>query len=125
VISLGIVYEGSQEKAEPVIKLFRDLKPISAQEQVSKYVDTGTILSLQEGGPVCQPLGDIHNGPISLQTYNITSLRSAYNIFNKYTSDHEELSHSFMLLENYAVQGVRAIPDESTAVSDRQYDILV
>jgi hypothetical protein len=78
-----------------------------------------------EDSPGCQPPGARHSLPISLETYNVNAMREAFVIFNNYTAQYKDLTRSQLLFESYSAQGVRAVPDESSAVSDRHSSILV
>jgi hypothetical protein len=92
---------------------------------VTQYTGVVKIIGVAEDGLGCRPPGARHSLPISLETYNVNAMREAYVIFNNYTAQYKDLSRSQLLFEGYSAQGVRAIADESTAVSDRQSNILV
>jgi hypothetical protein len=61
----------------------------------------------------------------SLPTWNMTALRNAYNVFSNMTAD-SRFDTSVLLLENYGMQGVKAVDAASTslAIEERQYPIV-
>jgi hypothetical protein len=60
-----------------------------------------------------------------MNTHNIAAQREAFDAFNELTGKYPAFKSSVYLDEGYSLQGMRAVPDRSTAVADRQYNILV
>ncbi|KAF2665772.1 FAD-binding domain-containing protein [Microthyrium microscopicum] len=125
VLRLLLIHPGSKKEAARLLQPFDSITPISRQTSVTKYTGVVKIIGVSDDGPGCRPPGARHSLPISLLSYNVDAMREAYTIFNNYTAQHEELSKSAVLFEGYSTQAVRAVAEESTAVSDRQFNILV
>jgi hypothetical protein len=120
-----VLYEGSPQSKEPFVKPFRALQPVISQDHTSTYLGLAKLFGVDEDGPGCANGVKTHSFPISLKQYNITAVRAAYNTFNEYTGQHADLAGSFIVFENYPMQGLIAMPDKSNAVAHRQFDILV
>jgi hypothetical protein len=125
VLRVLLIYQGTHEEASKIFQPFQNIPYISVQLNTTNYAGTTKIIGVAEDGAGCRPPGSRHSLPISLETYNLTATRQAYSLFNNYTAKHKEFSRSQVLFESYSVQGVRAVSDESSAVSDRQFNILV
>jgi hypothetical protein len=125
VLSLILIYQGSQEEGMKVFQPFQNIPSIASQTKLTNYLGVIKVIGVDEDGRACQPPGARHSLPISLETYNAKATREAYSIFNNYTAIYKDLSRSSVLMESYSLQGVRAVPDESSAVPDRQSNILM
>lgn len=67
-----------------------------------------------------------HLCPMYLMQHNATALRTVYNIFDDITEKYPDVaSHSLFIIEGYSIQGVTAVPSESTAVPFREFPLLV
>jgi hypothetical protein len=110
---------------ETFTKPFRQIKALQTQEYSSSYADLPSHFGVGYKSPPCQPGLNVNLFPISMNTHNITAQREAFNAFDELTSKYPAFIHSVLLDEGYSLQGMRAIADETTAVADRQYNILV
>lgn len=63
--------------------------------------------------------------PISISQYNIEAQRAVYNAFRDLTTTYPAFNGSLFLFEGYAVEGVKAVPDENTAFTHRQDNLLM
>jgi hypothetical protein len=121
-----MAYEGSTEEMEKFAKPFRQLNPVRVQESYSPYPDIPRLFGLGSEGPSCQPgLSNTIGWPLSMNTHNIATQREVFDAFNELTSKYPAFKNSVFLDESYSLQGMRAVPDKSTAVADRQYNILL
>lgn len=77
--------------------------------------------------PPCQKNGDVNilRFPIDLQSYSIKAQRAAFDKFAKVTSEIPQLNRSMFLFEGYSLQGVKAVPANSTASPFRDDNLLV
>jgi hypothetical protein len=99
--------------------------PIVESVQESSYEGVPPLLGFGMNAPVCQKgQKRYQRAPIGLKEYNTTAQRAAYDKFNEITSK-PQFNESFFIFEGYAIQGVKAVPDESTAVGDRQDNLLM
>lgn len=93
-----------------------------------EYPDHPAAVLSSQKDLVCQKLGDSSSAlrfPIDLKSYNISAMRSMYEIFDNGITNEPQLSTSLMMIEGYSVQGVQAIPEDSTAVSFRAERLLL
>jgi hypothetical protein len=95
------------------------------QEWASPITDLPEHFGVGTKSPFCQAGIKSNWYPVSVNKHNVTSQRAAYNAFNEFTSKYPAFAPSVILDEGYSLQGMRAVPDESTAVADRQYDVLM
>ncbi|KAH7403724.1 hypothetical protein BKA64DRAFT_777384 [Cadophora sp. MPI-SDFR-AT-0126] len=63
--------------------------------------------------------------PIGAKAYNHKAQRAAYDKFAQVTSEIPALNGSFFLFEGYSTQGVKAVPEKSTAFPHRQDNLLI
>jgi hypothetical protein len=125
LIRFSLAYDGSPEEMETFAKPFRRLKPVRTQEYYSPYADISGHFDVgYQSGP-CQPGINANFYPLSMNTHNITAQREAYDAFNEMISKYPAFAYSLLFDEGYSLQGMRAVPGESTAVADRHYNILV
>jgi hypothetical protein len=125
IVRVAFVYEGPPAGLEPITKAFNDLKPINAKQETTDFVGLGDLLGVGEDSPGCNPGINIITHPVSINTHNIEAQRAAFTALNDFTFRYPEFSYGYIAFEGYAMQGVKAVPDGSSAVSDRQYNILV
>jgi outer membrane protein assembly factor BamD (BamD/ComL family) len=110
---------------EKFAKPFKRLNPVQIQEYYSPYADIPGHFDLGYKSPPCQPGINANFYPLSMNTHNITAQREAYEAFNEMTGKYPAFEYSILLDEGYSLQGMRAVPEKSSAVADRQYNILV
>jgi hypothetical protein len=120
-----MAYDGPSEQLEQFAKPFRELNPVRIQEYYSPYADIPGHFGLGYKSGPCQPGINANWYPISMNTHNLIAQREAYDAFNEMIGKYPAFMYSVLLDESYSLQGMRAIPDRSTAVADRQYNILV
>lgn len=63
--------------------------------------------------------------PIGLKTYNISTNREIYNLFEDMVATTPALATSFVQFEAFPMQAVKAVDPASTAYAHREDDILV
>ncbi|KAI1804853.1 hypothetical protein F4811DRAFT_570651 [Daldinia bambusicola] len=73
-----------------------------------------------------EPAGLINTRfPIYLETYDIQAQRDVYDLLSSATHETLALNGSIFFLEGYPLQGVQAIPEESTAFPFRGDSLLL
>ena len=118
------LYDGAQEDAEPVLKPFDQLRPLSVDDLRIPYKDINTPIGGAVDGSLCEPNKTHVIGTANLQTYNVTSMRAIYDLYNQKISQYPELGGTRVLVEGYAVQGVRSFKSEDSAFPFRDDYIL-
>jgi hypothetical protein len=79
----------------------------------------------EESTEICEKGWYRHLFPTGLKRYDPTAQRKVYDIFNNLTGTFPDLvPASLYIIEGYPTQGVRAIPDYSTAFPHRGDSIL-
>lgn len=74
----------------------------------------------------CKKLGDANaRFPIDLPTFDVEAQREVFDIFNKVTHENPALNGSAILQEGYSLDGVKDIPNESTAFPWRDDNIVI
>ncbi|KAG8164977.1 hypothetical protein KVR01_005252 [Diaporthe batatas] len=105
---------------------FDELGPTTANAASGSYTEIPTWTAMSLDDIVCQDAGTAGlRFPVDLLEYNVTALKNAYDIFATATEETPALNGSIFLFEGYALQGVQAVPQESTAVSFRGDRLLV
>ena len=105
---------------------FHDLGPIFTTSAGGSYTDLPTWIGQNNESPSCQKAGFTNiRFPIDLEFYNVTAQRNAYELFASRTQEFPALNNSMFLFEGYSVQGVKAIPSESSAYPFRMDNLLV
>jgi hypothetical protein len=127
VVAYNVLYEGPLDTAELYAAPFKALKPI--QTTILTDVPYSDLYKVTGNGLKDQACVDNHNvvgNGISLPSWTAQDVRAAFNIFTNITAD-PRFSKSIMLMENYGMQGVRAVDSALTAmpVEERELPILV
>ncbi|KAH6848033.1 hypothetical protein B0I37DRAFT_376488 [Chaetomium sp. MPI-CAGE-AT-0009] len=124
IISWAFVYSGSPEDGHATLKPFDNLGPLSVDvvnvpySVVNEYVGGGMEDRLCEGNKTHVI------GTANLQTYNTTSMRAIYDLFNKRIRQHPRLGATRVLVEGYSVEGVLSRRSEDSAYALRDEHIL-
>ncbi|KAI1405306.1 hypothetical protein F4819DRAFT_501953 [Hypoxylon fuscum] len=123
-ISWVFLYDGDKRGAAPALKPFDNLQPLSVEEVNVPY----KTINDQVGGAVdsylCEPNKTHIIGTANLQTYNVTSMRAIYDLYNQKISQHPSLGKTRVLVEGYSVKGVRSFKSDDSAYPLRDENIL-
>ncbi|USP74879.1 hypothetical protein yc1106_02153 [Curvularia clavata] len=125
IVIYNVAYEGSEAEAEPYAARFTALGPISTQihtnvNYVELYTVTGNLLTDRP----CTSNENILGAGVSLPAWDIQGVRKALTIFGEITAD-PRFNTSITLMENYGMQGVRAIDAASTALAPEERDLPI
>ncbi|KAH7093198.1 hypothetical protein FB567DRAFT_544580 [Paraphoma chrysanthemicola] len=126
VVAYTVAYEGSEDEAAKWAAQFAAVGPISTTTSTNvNYVDLYTVTGNSIDGQVCQRNKNGAGAGVSLPAWDLTGLRKAFTIFSKMTAD-PRFNSAITLLENYGMQGVRAVDSTTTALAleEREYPIL-
>lgn len=126
VIMFYILQEGVTAVDSAYTSPFYDLDPITTAAEGGSYTDlpawTGNALE----SPPCQKSGLVNmRFPIDLESYDIAAQRKVYDLFAQAFQDTPALNGSLFLFEGYSLQGIRAVPSESTAYPFRNDNLLI
>ena len=111
-----ILQEGAEAVDEKYTGPFTALGPAVTQGSAGNYTQvpewTGNAL---DSGP-CQKSGLVNTRfPLDLKTYNTEAQREVYDLFASTLNKIPALNGSLFLFEGYPLQGVQALPSDSTA----------
>lgn len=121
-----ILQEGAEAVDEKYTAPFTALGPVVSQAGAGDYTQipewTGNALDSLP----CQKSGLVNTRfPIDLKTYNTKAQREVYDLFASTLREIPALNGSLFLFEGYPLQGVQAIPSDSTAYPFRDNHLLV
>ena len=123
-ITWVFLYDGPQQAAAPILKPFDQLHPLSVVDLTIPYKDLNTQIGGAINGSLCEPNKSHVVGTANLQTYNVTSMRAIYDLYNQKINQYPRLGGTRVLVEGYAVQGVRSFKAEDSAFPLRNDFIL-
>jgi hypothetical protein len=121
-----VIYQGTESNAQPYAAQFRALGPISTTVYTNvDNVQLYTVIGNNFDGPVCVKNHNIDGAGISLPAWDIEGLRKAFTIYSSLSLD-ARFSNTVVLLENYGMQGVRAVDPtlSSLAIEERERPVL-
>ncbi|KAL8731367.1 MAG: hypothetical protein Q9166_003459 [cf. Caloplaca sp. 2 TL-2023] len=118
------LYDGAQEDAEPALKPFDQLQPLSVDDLNIPYTSINTPIGGAVDSSLCEPNKTHIIGTANLQTYNVTTQRAIYDLYNQKIGQHPELGGTRVLVEGYAVKGVKSFKSEDSAFPLRDDNIL-
>lgn len=121
-----VLQEGATTVDPKYTKYFHGLGPIATDGSVGDYTDLPRWTANDNNSPPCQKLGMANvRFPIDLDTYSPAAQRKVYDLFASATQETPALNGSFFLFEGYSLQGVQAVPSESTAFPFRGDKLLI
>ena len=120
VIVLLVFWQGTAIPAEYTDPLYA-LQPIDVVQKWVDFRHVNSIAGADKNGPDCVEGLGRQLFPTDLYSYDLHNLRTVLDMFATFPP---VLGSSVMLLEGYPVNGVRAIPPNSTAYPDRSRNIL-
>lgn len=126
IVNTALLWQGDTTDFEPTVKKFEALKPLTTATHTSAYDGIPTLLFVGLGQAPCIPGNTrLVRTPVGLQKYNIESMVAAANHFNSVTKTQPGLNVSQLLVEDYPHVAVRRVPAASTAVGDRDANLLM
>ena len=124
MILVNIIHEGTLDDEKPYGAPFHAMGPVNVVANVTDLPGLATALQLNLGSGVCLHGSSQRVFPVDLNVYNVTAQRRVYDYFAAFTAQ-PEFNRSGFLWEGYSVAGVKAVPAASTAVPDRDANLLV
>lgn len=118
------LYDGAQADAVATLKPFDQLQPLSVTDVNIPYTEINTPIGGAINSSLCEPNKSHVIGTANLQTYNVTAQRAIYDLYNQNIRQHPELGGTRVLVEGYAVKGVKSFKSEDSAFPLRDDNIL-
>ncbi|PVH93284.1 putative FAD-dependent oxygenase [Periconia macrospinosa] len=126
VIMFFILQEGAEEVDEQFTAPFTALGPAAQMGGGGDYRDLPKWTGNANDQLFCQKTGfAAFRFPLELQIYDIPAQRLVYDTYNAAMKETPALNNSIALFEGYSMQGVKAVPAESTAYPFRDSPLLV
>lgn len=126
VIAYNIFYDGPAEALQAYAAPLHTLNPIKKYAAPVAFMDMSAVMLSSEKDPGCAKGGNpILRFPIDLETYNATAMRRAFNLTARMFQEEPSFSQTLIAVDSFAVQGVKAIDERSTAYPWRKDNILV
>lgn len=119
-----ILHDGPATELEAYAKPMRDIGPLHTEKGQETMPDLAgkTYMGWNDLG--CARGATGLRFPTIFSTYDVATLRKAYDIYDEMMHTYPQLNGSFYLLEGYSTQGVKAVPADSSAFPHRDYDLL-
>lgn len=125
MIVFYIIFQGTAAQEALYAAPFHALSPAVVQASNGTYPDLFNVLGNGNSSAVCVHGQTWQRFPISLQSYSTVAQRKVFMAFSLLTKAYPALDGSSYAFEGYAVAGVRAVPDASTAFAHRQDNIML
>ena len=117
--------EDSLAEEKKLAAPFHALNPVVTDGGQADYTQLPGITGNGLADPPCQHGASWQRYPVGLQEYNIETQRQLFAAYADITAQHPALNNSFYIFEGYSTQGVKAVPDESTAFPHRSDNLLL
>ncbi|KAK2755589.1 hypothetical protein FQN54_006529 [Arachnomyces sp. PD_36] len=124
VVILGFQYAGTKSEAEPFYAPFDALEPASREEGDAPYPELAGRTGSSSADPVCQTGSRHVQAPQGLLLYNTTTEREVFEYYKATTLQEPRFNQSAVVLANFAVAQMQAIPEEDSAFPHRADNIL-
>lgn len=120
-------YFGTREQAFPYVQSILDLGPIYISNASFPYKHVShRSFQASVGDPTCATgISTKTRFPVGLKTYNASTNRKIYSLFEDMVTTAPALNTSFVQFEAFPMQAVKAVDPTSTAYAHRDDDILV
>ena len=124
VIVFTIYYVGTAEQAAVYTAPFLALGPSFHNDSSVPYPTLASATGLGDDGFSCQHGYNRLQYPVGLLTYNVSNTREVYEVYKQQTLGTPALNLSTVVFEGYSLEGVKAVPSDSTAYPHREDNIL-
>ena len=124
VIVFTIYYVGTAEQAAIYTAPFFALGPSFHNDSSVPYPTLASATGLGDNDFSCQHGYNRLQYPVGLLTYNVSNLREVYQVYKQQTLSTPALNLSTVVFEGYSLEGVKAVPSDSTAYPHREDNIL-
>lgn len=125
VITYYVMFNGPLVESRKYTSLFHALGPVRYYSGETEYPGLPAVLGAGLSGPLCGIRQTAYLGEADVNKYNLADLRNWMNVFTAMLKAVPDLDNSICMLEQYSVQGVQAVPAESTAYPHRAQRLLL
>lgn len=124
VIRFMVFFNGPMKECRQYSAAVHALSPVSYMSGVTELPGVMSVLGADANSQHCQPKGTGFMRGIDVNHNELPALRAWFDLFSDMLASDEAFSGSFCFLEGYSVQGVQAVPAESTAFPHRDRRLL-
>ncbi|PVH78374.1 FAD-binding domain-containing protein [Cadophora sp. DSE1049] len=126
VIFSFVLYHGPEQELNDFSAPFDKISsPVPVDAKLVDYTQLASLTGNGYDGLACGHGSVSLRFPIGTTRYNIKAQRAAYDKFAQVTTEIPALNGSLFLFEGYSTQGVKAVPEKSTAFPHRQDNLLI
>ncbi|EHL00888.1 hypothetical protein M7I_3281 [Glarea lozoyensis 74030] len=105
---------------------FEDIGPLDVKKHQSvTYPEIPSLTATGVDDFACLHGSSVILSPINIQEFNLEAQRAVFEVFTKVTGEVPELSNAFIMFEGYSLDGVKAVPEDSTAFAHRGDNIVI
>ncbi|RSM02372.1 hypothetical protein CEP52_008030 [Fusarium oligoseptatum] len=124
VLLFLMVYDGSEEEMLPHAKPYLDIKPVFNSTQKISYSQISAVFAFDDNSVACEKGIRTQGYSLLIQKYHVPTQRAVYDAFSEFISKNPDFKRSYVIFEGYPLQGVRAVDASTTAVADRDSNII-
>jgi hypothetical protein len=118
------LYDGTTADLRLQTEPLHNLEPAMTDLGETPYARTPEYWLSSDKDPGCSPGVSVNRYPADFERYNTTAVRRAYQIFAEKVKTVSAFNTSILAFEQYATQGVKAVPADSTAFPHRDDNVL-
>lgn len=125
-----MLWNGPLSSIRQFTETYNELEPIAVSSEEGTWLDVPRWLQDDQNSIPCSlpdimPGAGVQRSPVDVKTYNIDALVDAVKAFVDITANNEAFAASFMILEQYPTQAVRAVVGGKSAVPWRENPLLM
>lgn len=124
VLVLTINYAGDESQAAPYANPFKAFGPVSTNEGQVPYSQIANASHTDVDDPLCSHGTQRMQFAADLLTYNVTTNRAIYEVYKNKTIGNPAFQGTIVVFESYSLQGIKAVPFNSTAYPHRGDNII-
>ncbi|KAI5867522.1 hypothetical protein GGS23DRAFT_612662 [Durotheca rogersii] len=109
VIWWSFAYSGSQEDAQKYLTPFDNIEAVSVEDGNVPYPEIPGRTGSGLDDFVCSPGYDHMVAQVGTFTWNVTTQRQVYDLFNQKIQEQPAMNRSSVTMEGYSTEGVRAV----------------
>ncbi|KAK4031275.1 6-hydroxy-D-nicotine oxidase [Parachaetomium inaequale] len=119
-----VFYNGPMEASREYTHPIHDIGPVDYRSGITELPGIDEVLDIGANEPQCQSQGTVLMRGVYVDRYEIDALRHLFDLLSDMLATEPALANSRCVLEGYSVQGVQAVPSDSTAFAHRDKKLL-
>ncbi|KAM6510162.1 hypothetical protein FALCPG4_017788 [Fusarium falciforme] len=106
-----------------VASLYTIVPDVDPNTEIS-YSEISAVFAFDDNSVACQKGIRTQGYSLNLQKHHVPTQRAVYDEFSKFIIKNPDFKRSYVIFEGYPLQGVRAIDASTTAVADRESNVI-